>query len=70
MDLGALFGLILILSIASFVWWLVMLVEALRIPSTQWQARGESQLLYVLLRVFLGVLGTILYVVVPRPKLR
>ena len=45
-------------------------VEALRIPSAQWQARGESQLLYVLLRVFLGVLGTILYVLVPRPKLR
>ena len=34
------------------------------------EAEPESQLLYVLLMVFLGVLGTILYVAVPRPKLR
>ena len=62
--------MLLIASFAGFVWWLVMLVEAVRIPSTQWQARGENQLLWVLLMVFLGVLGTLLYVLVPRPKLR
>ena len=65
-----LFAVFLVIGLALVAWWLVMLIEALRIPSAQWQARGENQLLYVLLMVLLGFVGTILYVVVPRPKLR
>jgi hypothetical protein len=70
MALSLLFVLFLLAGAAAFVWWLVMLVEALRIPSSRWESAGENQLLYVLLMVFLGVLGTILYVVNPRPRLR
>ena len=69
MELAS-FGLvILVLALASFVWWLIMLIEALRIPSLTWQAADQNQVLYVLLMVFLGVIGTILYMAVARPRL-
>lgn len=65
--LAAVFG---IAVLAVFVWWLVALIEALKTPSSQWQAAGQSQILYVVLMVLLGVIGTILYVAVARPALR
>ena len=70
MALTSVFVLFLLVSLAFFVWWLVMLIEALRIPAARWNAAGQSQLLYVLLMVFLGVIGTLDYVLVPRPQLR
>lgn len=60
----------LVPALALFVWWLVMLVDALRIPGATWQAVGQSQVLYVVLMAVLGVIGTILYVFIARPKLR
>ncbi|MCW2782214.1 MAG: hypothetical protein JWR35_2663 [Marmoricola sp.] len=61
---------IAVVGVALFVWWLLVLIEALRTPMSQWEAGGQSQLLYVLLMVFLGVIGTILYIAVARPQLR
>lgn len=57
-------------AIAAFVWWLVVLIEALKTPSSQWSAAGQNQILWVVLMVLLGLLGTILYVLVARPPLR
>lgn len=57
-------------GLAFFAVWLWMLVEALRIPGQQWTAAGHNQLLYVLAMVFLGILGTLLYVLIPRKDLR
>lgn len=51
-----------LLCIGLFIWWLLMLVEALRIPSPRWAEVGHSQLL-------LGPLGTLLYVLIPRKNL-
>ena len=72
MDLTALGALLcfLIPALAIFVWWLLMLIDALKIPGTTWDAAGQSQILYVVLMAVLGVIGTILYVFVARPKLR
>ncbi len=69
MDVGILLVFLLVPA-AAFVWWLVELVDALKVPRAQWNAAGESQLLYVLLMVFLGVIGTFMYVLIARPKLR
>jgi hypothetical protein len=57
-------------ALALFVWWVLMLVDALKVSDATWSAAGESKILYVLLMVFLGVIGTILYVAIARPKLR
>ncbi|RJS45943.1 PLDc N-terminal domain-containing protein [Nocardioides cavernaquae] len=61
---------LLVLMLAFFVWWVLMLIDALKVSDATWSAAGESKILYVLLMVFLGVIGTILYVVIARPKLR
>jgi heme/copper-type cytochrome/quinol oxidase subunit 4 len=65
-ELQVLVGLALIL----LVLWLVFLIDALRRPEGEWQAAERSQLVFVLLMVFLGLLGTLLYVFIARPALR
>jgi uncharacterized membrane protein len=62
--------LLLVIGFAVTVWWLVMLVEALRTPDSVWTAADQSKILYVLLMIFLGWLGALLYVVIARPGLR
>ena len=71
-TVAALVGLLCfaIPALALFVWWVLMLIDALKVSDATWSAAGESKILYVLLMVFLGIIGTVLYVVIPRPKLR
>lgn len=57
-------------ALAVFVWWLLMLIDALRTPSSVWESAEQNQLLYVLLMALVGVVGTIVYVAVARPRLR
>ena len=59
--------LFILLSLGLLVWWLVVLVEALRVPDPDWARAGQSKILWILLMVFLGVLGTVLYVFIARP---
>ena len=49
--------------------WIWSLVDALRISDRRWATAGQSKLLWVLLIVFLGVVGSALYVAIPRPAL-
>ncbi|QCX28829.1 hypothetical protein [Nocardioides jishulii] len=63
-------GLLAAVSIALFVWWIMMLVEALRIPGPRWTEAGHNQVLYVIGMFLLGWLGTLLYVLIPRKDLR
>lgn len=56
-------------ALALFVWWLLVLIQALRVPDHDWEAAGQSKILWVLVMVLLGVLGTILYVLIARPAL-
>lgn len=49
--------------------WLWSLVDALRISDQRWDTAGQNKLLWVLLIVFLGVVGSVLYVAIPRPAL-
>lgn len=63
-------GIVLLLVwFALIVWWLVMLVQAIRTPDSVWAAADQSKILYVLLMIFLGWLGALLYVVIARPRL-
>ena len=70
MDAGLLAVIVVVIGLALFVWWLLVLIEALRTPSSQWAAAGQNQLVYIVLMVLLGVIGTIVYVAVARPQLR
>lgn len=66
MDVG-LFGVFAILWLAGAAWWLIVLIEALRRPEQDWAAAGQSKILWVLMMIFLGIIGTILYVFIARP---
>ncbi|MFE3999862.1 hypothetical protein ACFX43_13815 [Nocardioides sp. YIM B13467] len=61
---------LLLIGLAVTVWWLLMLIQALRTPDSVWSAAGQSKILYVLLMIFLGWLGALLYVFIARPALR
>ena len=70
MDAGLLAVIVVVIGLALFVWWLLVLIEALRTPTSQWAAAGQNQIIYIALMVLLGVIGTIVYVAVARPQLR
>ena len=56
--------------LALSLWWLVLLIEAVRIPDSQWDAAGQNKLLQIALMGILGVIGTIVYAVTARPELK
>jgi uncharacterized membrane protein len=60
----------LLVALPLFIWWLVCLIQALKVPDSSWAAADQNKLVYILLMVFLGVIGTIVYAVVARPALR
>lgn len=59
-----------LVGLATFVVWIVALVDALRITDREWDRAGQSKLLWVLLIALLGVIGAILYFAMARPSLR
>ena len=63
------FVVFLLVALVLSALWVWSLVDALVIPDLQWTAAGQSKLLWVLLIVFLGLLGSLLYVVLARPSL-
>jgi len=57
-------------ALVASVFWLAALVGALRTSDEKWAAIGQSKLVWVVVIVFLHVLGALLYFVIPRPALR
>jgi uncharacterized RDD family membrane protein YckC len=60
---------ILVLVLVAAAIWVWSLVDAVRIPDQRWDAAGENKVLWVILIVVLGLLGSLLYVLMPRKKL-
>jgi hypothetical protein len=61
---------ILLVGLAFVAFPIWCLVDALRVSDQRWAAAGENKVLWVLLIVFLCLLGSLLYVLMPRPKLK
>lgn len=71
MDVVPLFFVIyLLIALPLFIWWLMCLIQALKVSDSTWAAADQNKLLDVLLMIFVGLVGTIVYVVVARPALR
>ena len=66
----AVFGLFALFALVFTALWLWSLVDALQFSDQRWTAAGENKMLWVLLIVFLGIIGSVLYVAIPRPALR
>ena len=50
--------------------WLWSLVDALRANDQTWTAAGQNKLVWVVVIILLGALGTVLYLAIPRPALK
>ena len=62
--------LVLAVILAFAVLWLWSLVDALRIHDQTWKAAGQSKLVWVVVIIFLGILGSVLYVAIPKRDLK
>jgi hypothetical protein len=60
---------VLLMGLAAAVLWIWSLVDALCIPDRQWTGAGQSKVLWVLVIVLVGLLGSLLYLVIARPAL-
>jgi DMSO reductase anchor subunit len=49
--------------------WLWSLVDALRTSDQTWDAAGQSKLVWVVVIIFLGLLGSSLYLAIPKRAL-
>ena len=48
---------------------IIALVDIARRPRAEWDAAGQNQLMWVLLVVFVSVIGVVLYYAIARPRL-
>ena len=69
MALGLFVLLILLAALVGFAFWLWALIDALQRPEAEWQRAGQSKLVWILVMIFLGLLGSFIYLVVARPRL-
>jgi peptidoglycan/LPS O-acetylase OafA/YrhL len=57
-------ALVAVLALASFAFWLWMLIDAI----TKMPSGGNTKLIWILVLVFTGVIGALIYYFVQRPK--
>ena len=60
------FGFVMVLGIAGTVVWIWALVDCIRVPDDRYYRSG-TKLIWVLVIVFLHVIGAVVYLVVGRP---
>ena len=59
----------LIAFVAIPIVMVIALVDIARRPRAEWDAAGQNQLMWVLLVVFVTVIGVVLYYAIARPRL-
>lgn len=73
-DAGAGVGIFLLVFVffgllAAGVW-IWSIVDSVKINDATWDAAGQNKILWVILIVVLGLLGSILYFFIPKPALK
>ena len=66
---GLLLLIFLLVGVTGTVFWIIALVDALRFTDAEWTAAGQNKLVYVLVLIFLGFIGALVYWFVARPEL-
>lgn len=67
--MGGLGALALPVMLGGLVLLVVALIDLVGRPSETWQASGHNQLVWVLIVVFVGFIGPLLYLLIARPAL-
>ncbi len=70
MEIGLLMVFFVVPALAGLVLLVVALLDLVRRPAAQWEATGHSQLVWVLITLFVWLLGPMLYLIVARPALQ
>lgn len=70
MDASLLIVIFAAVALAGFVFWLLMLIDALKTPASVWERAGQNQIVYIVVIVVLGFIGALVYALVARPQLR
>jgi hypothetical protein len=66
-SFGIFFAIMLLLGIAGFAVWIWALVDVVKVPDDS-SFRAGNKLIWVLVIVFTGVVGAIVYLIVGRPS--
>jgi uncharacterized membrane protein len=61
-------GVAVLIYLVMLVVWLWGLIDAARRPDTAYQAAGQNKVLWIVLCVVLGALGSLIYLLAIRPK--
>ena len=69
MAIGLFLLLITIAGLAGFVFWVWSLVDAIQRPDADWEQAGQTKLVWILVLIFTGALGSFIYLLVARPSL-
>jgi hypothetical protein len=65
---GFFFLFALMAGLVGFAFWVWTLVDAVRRSDDEFAVVGQNKLMWVLLIVLAGIIGSILYVAIARPK--
>ena len=69
MAIGLLVLLILVVGLVGFAVWLWALIDALQRPDSDWRSADQSKIVWILVIVLVGIIGSLIYLVVARPRL-
>ena len=67
--MALLFGVFRILAVAGFALWIWASVNSLSKPDAVWEAAGQNKIVWLLVIIFLGFIGAILYALIAKPQL-
>ena len=51
------------------MFWIWSLVDAIQRPDADWEQAGQNKLVWILVLIFIGFIGSIIYLLVARPSL-
>ena len=69
MELGLFVLLFGVMALAGFAFWVWSLVDAIQRSDAEWEQAGQNKLIWILILIFLGFLGALIYLFVARPRL-
>lgn len=69
MEVGLFFFGFGIIALAGFAFWVWSLVDAIQRPDPEWERAGQNKLIWILVLIFVGFIGSFIYLVVARPQL-
>ena len=69
-DAAGFFFFVFLIYAAIVVYWIWSIVDVVKRPDNEWRAAGQSKVLWLVLIILLGILGSVIYHVLIRRSLR